>query len=458
MEQDTLVHNTDVSQDDYDSTALDVITDSTTIQWKKPVTKLFTTDEVTVPNRKVGCIFVTICLQQHLEEYPPSSDKQAFLDIYHMFSLLDRYLYDNPKQHTYCMSPNNVYVALLKYAICLHIDISTFPTVWAVLSILLDTQDSNLEYVKFLQKEYNRYYEYGTRKYMERLEKKSIAIQTHMYDSVTHDFDRVSDYCDNGLTPLQGQQDEQPEAVNGAENASEHDAIDILTEYPPWSRETYDICDADEVIYDRNRKEIQGELFKDAPVETEENKPYIDNIDAYNKHRALITQSLSDRLGQGKNSLPGAQQVRVATKHTDQMTDIPNHLRQIRIGKEIGSISCEERDRNRHIIPQVDGTVDSRDSLNWTLDSIDLTVFPVKYRNEQRNAEKINEETNDNNTVKTVKFNKDNARKVYGKDRNNQRDIQKTDEDINDDTYETVEFNKGRATKVYEIIQRKRKY
>ena len=54
-----------------------------------------------------------------------------------------------------------------------------------------------------------------------------------MYDSVTHDFDRISDYNDNGSTPLQGQQDEQPEAVNGVENAIEHDAIDILTEYPP---------------------------------------------------------------------------------------------------------------------------------------------------------------------------------------------------------------------------------
>ena len=88
-----------------------------------------------------------------------------------------------------------------------------------------------------------------------------------MFDSVTHDFDRVSDYSDNDLTPLQGQ-DEQPEAVNGAENAIEHDAIDILTEYPPWSKETYDICDNDKVIYDRNRKEIQDELFKDTPVKT----------------------------------------------------------------------------------------------------------------------------------------------------------------------------------------------
>ena len=40
-----------------------------------------------------------------------------------------------------------------------------------------------------------------------------------MHDGVTHDFDRVSDYNDNGSTPVQGQQDEQPEAVNSAENA-----------------------------------------------------------------------------------------------------------------------------------------------------------------------------------------------------------------------------------------------
>ena len=121
-------------------------------------------------HEKVGCVFATICLQQYLEEYPPSSDKQAFLDIYHMLSLLDRYLYDNPKQHTYCMSPDNEYVALLKYAICLDIDISMFPPVWAVLSVLLDTQDSNLEYVKFLQEEYNRYYEHRIRKYMEKFD------------------------------------------------------------------------------------------------------------------------------------------------------------------------------------------------------------------------------------------------------------------------------------------------
>ena len=51
------------------------------------------------------------------------------------------------------------HVTLLKYAIRLNIDISMFPTVWAVLSIFLDTQDDHLEYVKLLHEEYNKYYE-----------------------------------------------------------------------------------------------------------------------------------------------------------------------------------------------------------------------------------------------------------------------------------------------------------
>ena len=50
------------------------------------------------------------------------------------------------------MSSNNEYVALLKYAIFLNVDLSMFPTLWAVLSILLDTQDDNLEYVKFYRR------------------------------------------------------------------------------------------------------------------------------------------------------------------------------------------------------------------------------------------------------------------------------------------------------------------
>ena len=133
------------------------------------------------------------------------------------------------------------------------------------------------------------------------------------------------------------------------------------------------------------------------------------------------------------------------------MTDILDHLRQISLGEKTEGTSFEERDRNRHIIPQVDGTMDSRDSLNQTLDSIDLTVSPVKKRNAQRDTEKINEDTSDNDIDKMVKFNKDKARNVYGKDTNEQRNMDNTDENINDDTHQTEKFNKGRTTKVYEI-------
>ena len=89
------------------------------------------------------------------------------------------------------------------------IDLSTFLTLWAVLSILLDTQDGKHEYVKLLQEEYNTYYADKSRKYMVNLEKKLVEFQNCMHDSVTQNFDRVSDLNDNGLISLQGQQDEQ---------------------------------------------------------------------------------------------------------------------------------------------------------------------------------------------------------------------------------------------------------
>ena len=150
---------------------------------------------------------------------------------------------------------------------------------------------------------------------MLKLEKKLVEIQNHMHDSVTQNFDRVSGLNDNGLTPLQGQQDEQLEGANIPGNAIDDDVVDIRTLYPPWSLDTNDRCDINQIANDRSIKEIQDKLYKDTPVKTKINKPYIDNIDAYNRDRALITKSLSDRLDLDQNSLPGAQQVRVAVKH-----------------------------------------------------------------------------------------------------------------------------------------------
>ena len=171
----------------------------TSIHSDQFLTVLLVTDDVITSTVKVVCLLVTSHLQQFLEDYPPSADKQTFLDVYHMLSLLDKYLYDNLRQHTHCMSSDNEYVILLKYAIHLNIDLSVFPTLWAVLSILFDTQDGKCEYVQVLQEEYNTYYADKSRKYMQNLERKLVEIQNHMHDSVTQNFDRVSDSNDNGL-------------------------------------------------------------------------------------------------------------------------------------------------------------------------------------------------------------------------------------------------------------------
>ena len=62
-EQDTIVHNADVLQDDDDCIAIDPISDGTSIQPEKPITELLPTDDATIPNEKVGCMFVTRFLQ-----------------------------------------------------------------------------------------------------------------------------------------------------------------------------------------------------------------------------------------------------------------------------------------------------------------------------------------------------------------------------------------------------------
>ena len=78
VEQDTLVYDPDVSQDEYYSTAIDVIADSMTTQMGKPDIEPFATDNVTIPNEKVGCVFATICLQQYLVSLALKLNKTSF--------------------------------------------------------------------------------------------------------------------------------------------------------------------------------------------------------------------------------------------------------------------------------------------------------------------------------------------------------------------------------------------
>ena len=62
--------------------------------------------------------------------------------------------------------------------------------------------------------------------------------------------------------------------------------------------------------------------------------------------------------------------------------------------------------------------MDSRDSLDQTPDSIDLTKSPVKHTNTQRHMEKINGDTSDYDTDEKIDFSNDKAKKTYRKNTN----------------------------------------
>ena len=202
---DMVTYTPDESEEEPFNTAIDDTSEDPTIVMGKPVTTTFISDDVRVPTEKVGCLQVTSQLQEFLNHFPPESKEKAFEQIYQILQMLDACLIDNPQQHRYCMSPDSEYVSLIMYTTKLEIDLCNFQTIWAVLSIVLDTQSNELQYVKTLQLVVDDYYDRCPTEVMSRLEHQITDIMNAMYDSVTndnfdsisHDTDRVSGVIDN---------------------------------------------------------------------------------------------------------------------------------------------------------------------------------------------------------------------------------------------------------------------
>ena len=145
---DTIAYTPVESDDEPFNMAIDNSSEDPTIVMGKPVTTAFISMDVCVPTEKVGCLQVTRQLKEFLKHYPPESKEKAFEQIYMILQMLDAYLIDNPQQHLYCISPDNKYVSLIMYATKIEIDLCNFLAIWAVLSILLDTQSNELQHVK----------------------------------------------------------------------------------------------------------------------------------------------------------------------------------------------------------------------------------------------------------------------------------------------------------------------
>ena len=134
-------------EDEQFNTAIDDTSDNPMIVMGKPLTTTFVSVNVCIPTEQVGCLQVTNRLREFLSHFPLESKEKAFEQIYKILQVLNAYLIDNPQQHVHCMSPDNEYVSLIMYANTIEIDLCNFPAIWAVLSILLDTQSNTLPHV-----------------------------------------------------------------------------------------------------------------------------------------------------------------------------------------------------------------------------------------------------------------------------------------------------------------------
>ena len=179
-------------------------------------------------------------LQDYLQAYLPPSQADAYLQIQGMAQWSDVYLSKYLAQYIKFMTSDSEFVAFLNHAIQLTLDLTTYPNIWAVLLILLVTQDVNMSYVQVMHDYYNQCYNIRTEEYMVTLEKSAEQSKNNMYNNT---FDGVSAYVQQSVCDPLVQPIDQHDA--NAENCTPlpYNAHfnDILTEYPAWSTDTNDI-------------------------------------------------------------------------------------------------------------------------------------------------------------------------------------------------------------------------
>ena len=335
------------SEEELFNTTIDTTSDDSAITMGKPVTTAFISDLIQIPTEQVGCLQVTSQLQEFLDQYPPKSTEKAFEHIYQILQVLDKYLVDNPKQHQHCMSPDSEYITLITYATTLEINLCNFLEIWAVLSILLDTMSSDLQYVQCLQQVVHDYYDTCTQEVMMKLEQQAIKIQDIMYDTMTkHNFDRVSDAVDRvsdtvdrvsdkvdsdldkvdtncikltydnasdtniGSTKYDQNTKGTPKDTDTKDNVP-NDRHDNTVTQIKWSTETNEIDNQYLRDYDnmhrqmedkqndehyKAQRQIHSAIMGDTPIKAVHNRQYIDNISTYDSELQRISKSVRHKL------------------------------------------------------------------------------------------------------------------------------------------------------------------
>ena len=143
------------SQDDNYQTSIDDDEQDDTIQFGNLVTQPFLSRSVRVPIIELGCLSFIQMLQDYLRAYPPPSHADTYLQIQQMAQQLDVYLSKYPAQYINCMTSDSEFVAFINHTIQLALDLMVYPNLWAVLWLLLETQDVNASYMQTMHDYYN---------------------------------------------------------------------------------------------------------------------------------------------------------------------------------------------------------------------------------------------------------------------------------------------------------------
>ena len=272
------------SEDEQFNTAIDDTSNNPMIVMGKPFTTAFVSVNVRVPMEQVGCLQVTNCLREFLSHFPPESKEKAFEQIYEILQVLNAYLTDNPQQHIHCMSPDNEYVSLIMYPNTIKIDLCNFLAIWAVLSILLDTQSNTLPHVKSFQQVVKNYYDKRPTDMMSELEQQTSSIMKTMYDSLNNehsdsisgDLDRVSDVVDSNYDINDYDKDENEMPYDKDDNDMPYDKDENEMPYDKDDNDMPYDKDENEMPYDKDENEMPYDKDdNDMPYDKDENEmPY----------------------------------------------------------------------------------------------------------------------------------------------------------------------------------------
>ena len=99
-----------------------------------------------------------------------------------MAQRLDIYLNRYPTQYINCITSDSEFVAFFNHAIQLTLDLMADPNIWAVLLVLLETQDVNTSYVQVMHNYYNECYNTKTEEYMIQLEQAAERSKNNMFN------------------------------------------------------------------------------------------------------------------------------------------------------------------------------------------------------------------------------------------------------------------------------------